>query len=252
LGVFVDISRERDLELELGEVLLSREEISHDLKNPLQAILMNAELLRRSSAHPLAEGFLQMRLNGITRSANRMRTLIEAILDVARIQGGHLTLDMKPADLRALVDETLLVHLPLAESADVRFDVARENVNRLVVCDRRRISQVLSNLVVNAIQHSPRGETVRIKILEEEDQIRVAVSNVGPVIPPEDITHVFERYWHRPGRRGEGTGLGLFISKGVLEAHGRKLEVTSDPDAGTTFSFTLQAAHPDAAAAGAA
>src|SRR5262249_1206308 len=80
LGVFVDVSRERDLELELGEVLLSREEISHDLKNPIQAILMNAELLRRSS-RPLGEEFLQMRLLGITQSANRMRSLIEAILD---------------------------------------------------------------------------------------------------------------------------------------------------------------------------
>jgi signal transduction histidine kinase len=252
LGVFVDISRERDLELELGEVLLAREEISHDLKSPLQAILMNAELLRRSSARPLTERFLQQRLNGITQSANRMRTLIEAILDAARIRGGHLALDLKPQDLRGLVDEVLLMHLPLAESADVRFDVAREKVSRLVVCDQRRISQVLSNLVVNAIQHSPRGETVRIKIREEQDQIRVAVSNIGPVIPPEDIPHVFERYWHGPGRPGEGTGLGLFISKGVLEAHGRKIEVTSDRDAGTTFSFTLQAAHPNAGAAGAA
>ncbi len=78
------------------------------------------------------------------------------------------------------------------------------------------------------------------------------MSNRGPVIAPEDIPHVFERYWHGPGRPGGGTGLGLFISKGILEAHGRKIEVTSDPDAGTTFSFTLQAARPDAAAAGAA
>ncbi len=162
LGVFVDISRERDLEAELGEVLLSREEISHDLKSPLQAILMNAELLRRSSSRPLAEGFLQMRLNGITQSATRMQTLIEAILDVARIQGGHLALDLKPQDLRRLVDEVLLVHLPLAESEDVRFDVARDTEHPFVTCDRQRISQVLSNLVVNAIQHSPRGATVRI------------------------------------------------------------------------------------------
>jgi PAS domain-containing protein len=75
LGVVVDISRERDLELELGEVLLSREEISHDLKNPLQAILMNAELLRKSSTRSLGEEFVQTRLHGITRSANRMRSL---------------------------------------------------------------------------------------------------------------------------------------------------------------------------------
>jgi len=111
---------------------------------------------------------------------------------------------------------------------------------------------VLSNLVINAIQHSSRGETVRITIHEERDQIRVAVSNVGPVIPPEHIPHVFERYWHGPGKPGEGTGLGLFISQGILEAHGRKIEVTSDTHAGTTFSFTLQAAQSDAAAAGAA
>src|SRR5262245_33623872 len=152
LGVFVDISRERDLELELGEVLLSREEISHDLKNPLQAILMNAEVLRRSSARSLGEEFVQMRLDGITRPANRMRSLLEAILDVARIRGGHPPLDMKSHDLRSIVDEVIQVHLPLAESAGVKLDVAHQTVHPCVVCDRGRISQVVSNLVANAIQ----------------------------------------------------------------------------------------------------
>jgi signal transduction histidine kinase/integral membrane sensor domain MASE1 len=251
-GVFVDISRERDLELELGEVLLSREEISHDLKNPLQAILMNTEVLRRSSARSLGEEFVQMRLHGIAQSANRMRSLIEAILDVTRIRGGHLVLDKKPHDLRAIVDEVVVVHLPLAESRDVRLNVACDTGRRLVVCDRGRISQVLSNLVANAIQHSPRGETVRIKAQEEGDQIRVAVSNVGPVIPPEHIRYVFERYWRGRGSPGEGTGLGLFISRGIVEAHGRRIEVTSEPRTGTTFRFTLQAAQPDATAGRAA
>jgi len=251
LGVFVDISRERDLELELGEVLLSREQISHDLKTPLQAILMNAELLRRTSARSLGEELLHMRLKGITQSANRMRNLIEAILDVARIQGGHLALDKKPHDLRAIVDEIVLVHLPLAESRDVKLDVTPETVRRHVVCDRQRISQVLSNIVTNAIQHSPSGESVRIETRQEGDVVRVAVSNAGPEIPPEHIPFVFERYWRASGRPGEGTGLGLFISKGILEAHGRRIEVRSEPGV-TTFSFTLEAAHPDTAAAGAA
>jgi len=248
LGVIVDISRERDLELELGEVLLSREEISHDLKNPIQSILMNAELLRRNSTRSLGDEFMQTRLRGITQSANRMRGLIEAILDVVRIRGGHLPVDMKPEDLRAIIDDVVLLHLPLAESADVRLDVTRETVHRFVMCDRGRISQVLSNLIANAIQHSPRGETVRIDTREQGDELRVAVSNVGSVIPPEHIPYVFERYWRGHAKPGEGTGLGLFISKGILEAHGRKIEVTSEPGSGTTFSFTLQTAHPDAAA----
>ena len=252
LGVFVDISRERGLELELGEVLLSREEISHDLKNPIQAILMNAELLRRNSARSLGEDFLQLRLHGIIQSAIRMRSLIEAILDVTRIRGGRLVLDKKPHDLRVIVDEVVVVHLPLAESRDVRLDVACETVRWPVVCDRGRISQVLSNLVANAIQHSPPGEMVRIETREQGDHVRVGVSNVGPVIAPEHIPQVFERYWRASGAPGEGTGLGLFISKGILEAHGQKIEVTSEPGAGTTFSFTLQAVHPDAAVAGAA
>jgi len=251
LGVFVDVSRERDLELELGEVLLSREEISHDLKNPIQAILMNAELLRRSP-RALDREFLHMRLHGITQSANRMRSLIEAILDVTRIRGGHLVLDKKPHDVRSIVEEVVVVHLPLAESRGVRLAVEGEAVRRPVLCDRGRISQVLSNLVANAIQHSPPGETVRIETREEGDEIRVAVSNIGPVIPPEQIPYVFERYWRGRGKPGEGTGLGLFISKGILEAHGRRIEVTSEPGAGTTFSFTLQTARPDMVAAGAA
>jgi chemotaxis family two-component system sensor kinase Cph1 len=145
-----------------------------------------------------------------------------------------------------------VVHLPLAESRDVRLDIVWETVRRPVLCDRGRICQVLSNLVANAIQHSPRYETVRIEAREEEDQVRVAVSNVGAVIPPEHIPYVFERYWRGRATPGEGTGLGLFISKGILEAHGRKIEVTSEPGAGTTFSFTLQAAQPDTAIAGAA
>jgi len=97
-----------------------------------------------------------------------MRSLIEAILDVTRIRGGHLVLDKKPHDLRMIVDEVVVVHLPLAESRDVRLDVAYEIVPRPVVCDRARISQVLANLVANAIQHSPRGKTVRIETQEGE------------------------------------------------------------------------------------
>jgi signal transduction histidine kinase len=134
----------------------------------------------------------------------------------------------------------------------VRLDVACDTGGRLVICDRGRISQVFSNLVANAIQHSPRGETVRIETRKEGDQIRVAVSNVGPVIPPEHIPYVFERYWRGRGSPGEGTGLGLFISRGILEAHGQKIEVTSEPGAGTTFRFALQAAHADTAAGRAA
>lgn len=105
--------------------------------------------------------------------------------------------------------------------------------------DRERIFQVLSNLIGNAIKHTPEGGTIAVHIEPGANEILVTVADTGPGIPTDDLPHVFNRYWQSPRKSREGTGLGLYIAKGIIESHGGRIWVESLPGAGARFMFTL-------------
>ena len=127
---------------------------------------------------------------------------------------------------------------PEAQKREVRFEcvVAAEAVLRV---DRHRLLQVLSNLLGNAIKFTPVGGTVRLDVVQRAAEVVASVSDTGPGISPEELPHVFDRFWHAGRRRGGGAGLGLAIAKGLVEAHGGRIWVESLPGRGTTFSFSL-------------
>lgn len=207
--------------------------VSHDLKNPLNALLMSAEILR----HKLPEEPVQKHYEVLSRSVERMLQLIRHLLDASAIERRRLTLERRPEDTRALADEALEMLRPLGTIKNLILQVQGEPLD--AYCDRERVLQVLSNLLGNAIKFSPERAAITVRTERAKDAICVSVQDNGPGIEPGSLRRVFERYWHAKSAAGGGTGLGLFIAKGIVEAHGGRIWVESTVGVGSTFYFTL-------------
>ncbi|HYO53452.1 sensor histidine kinase [Archangium sp.] len=236
-------SRAEDAEREAQRAVRTRENVlavvSHDLKNPLGSIALSTQLLRRLLP-PGEEGErMRKHTHTIERSVERMDRLIRDLLDMASIQAGRLKLDLGCYAVDDLVREGLALLEPLAieKRVDLRTHLPRERV--WVRCDRDRVFQVLSNLVGNALKFTPEGGTVTVTAVPQEGFVRFSVSDTGPGIPAGALPHLFEPFWQVEGTGKKGTGLGLTISRGLVEAHGGWLEVESEEGRGSTFSFTL-------------
>jgi PAS domain S-box-containing protein len=218
--------------------------VSHDLKNPLNAILMSAGLLQRSANDPAR---VVHHAQAIHRSVLSMGSLVRGLLDLARLEAGRFVLSRAPHALGPLIADALAVLQPIAAEKRVALEIAVADVaGARASCDRERLLQVLSNLVGNAIAFAPRGGRVAVRAARSGCDLVVAVADDGTGIAPEDQPHVFERFWSARGpRQGSGTGLGLSIAKGVVEAHGGRIWVESRPGEGATFFFTVPAAPED-------
>jgi signal transduction histidine kinase len=236
-------SRAEAAELEARRAVRTREEVlavvSHDLKNPLGSIALSTQLLRRLI--PQGEGGERMRNHArtIERSVERMDRLIRDLLDMASLQAGQVKLDPARYEVGELVREGLVLLEPLAieKGIELRTRLPRERC--WVCCDRERFFQVLSNLVGNALKFTPEGGTVTVEARAEGDFMRFSVRDTGPGIPAEALPHLFEPFWQAKDTARMGTGLGLTISRGLVEAHGGWLEAHSEEGQGSLFSFTL-------------
>lgn len=210
--------------------------LSHDLKNPLNALSLSAAVLRETE--PTAA--VDRHAGVVGRSVERMRRLITDLLDVAAIERGKLALEHRREDLRALVDEAIELLRPVAAARHIALSVEADGPVE-ATCDRERILQVLSNLLGNAIKFSPEHATVAAIVQRRERSVAIAIHDHGPGIDRRDVRRVFERGWHGDASAGGGTGLGLFIAKAIVEAHGGSIWVESEPGDGSTFQFELPA-----------
>lgn len=211
--------------------------VSHDLRNPLGAIQTSAQVLLRSSPEPRAA----RQVATIQRAAARMDRLIGDLVDMASLQAGRLALELRPTAAAALVEDAIQLHEAVAQEKGValRREPGAGPGDVTVLCDRERISQVFANLLGNALKFCRGGDSVTIAAAAEEREARFAVADTGPGIAPEDVDRVFLPYWSASRYARQGTGLGLHISKGIVEAHGGRIWVESRPGAGATFQFTL-------------
>jgi signal transduction histidine kinase len=195
--------------------------VSHDLRNPLGAIQMSAASLARGCSRESAAR-VQKHEDLVARSANRMARLIGDLSDASAIDAGHLSLERRAEDSRAIVKEAMDAALPFAAAKEQKL-VAEHVEEARVVCDRQRVLQVLANLLGNAVKFTGVGGTIEVR---EERHGRAACFSVkddGPGIEPAQLRRVFDRYWRTARTAGGGTGLGLFIAKGIVEAHGGSL-----------------------------
>jgi signal transduction histidine kinase len=220
----------------LDEACRAREEVlaivSHDLRSPLSAIELTCTQLRRG---PLGEKeSVAPQIDRIERAARRMDVLVRNLLDAATIDAGALRLQSAPFQVRALVDETVKLFKPVAEHKAISLDTD-VRTDESLLCDGARILQTLENLVGNALKFVPRGGRVSVLASLEAGAVRFEIRDSGPGIATEELLRVFDRHWTRGD--GTGSGLGLYIAKAVVEAHGGRIWAMSN--GGTTMSFTI-------------
>jgi PAS domain S-box-containing protein len=212
--------------------------VSHDLKNPLAGIALSADaLLQGSAVSERRRG--RRHIERIRRGASQMRRIIDDLLDLGSIDAGQLAIECNDESLDALIDEALEVLTPLAQDKGVELAWRPRAPALWVLCDRNRTLQVLSNLIGNAIKYTPPSGWVEIDAERQDDVVRVKVKDNGPGMTRAELRHLFERYWRAKRSTAQGRGLGLFISKRLVEAQGGIIAVDAEVGRGTTACFTL-------------
>src|SRR6185503_14822181 len=213
---------------------------SHDLRNPLMGIQLTTEtMLRGVRGEERRKGWKQ--IERIWRGAQQMRHMIDDLLDIAGIDSGRLTIHPGVHEVGPLFDAAALL-LPLAGDRGIALRFDPPGGQLIVRCDRERVVQVLSNLVGNSIKFTPAGGSIRVSAHAVGKQAMITVSDTGPGISATLRPHLFERFWQAEDDTRKGRGLGLYISKGLVEAQGGTLSVDSGSQGGATFSFTLSLA----------
>ena len=231
--------QKRDLEKSARENVLAV--VSHDLRSPLATILMNCNLVERMSAakKPLQDASRQ--LASIHVAARRMNRLIDDLLDADRIERGRFHTVADEHSAASLLAEAVDSIRSSAERKRITILVRETSPDLVVYCDRDRIVQVLVNLLGNAIKFSSEDDSVELEALQEGQQVRFAVRDHGIGISRDDQAHLFDRYWQATETAYKGTGLGLFICKGIVAAHGGRIRVESELGLGSRFVFSLPA-----------
>ena len=210
--------------------------VSHDLKSPLSSINLSAGHLWQWTSDHKARRLLE----NIQRSASRMSRLLLDLLDMARIGSGQFSIETDDCPVVGLLQEAAEMLEPAAEYRGRQLRVCIGVEDGLIVqCDRSRLLQVLENLLSNAIKFCRPGDTITLRAAPDPHGVRIAVEDTGQGIPEEAIPHLFDPYWSGSEHRKLGAGLGLYISRGILDAHGARLTVESQVGEGSTFSFTL-------------
>jgi signal transduction histidine kinase len=215
--------------------------VSHDLKNPLLTIGMAVNV---ASEMDMPQPVRDKQLEIIERSVDRMGRLVADLLDVARLESGQpLAVTPRPLPLADMLAEAREIFAEQAKSKSVTLDV-HADVGTRVIADRDRVVQVLSNLLGNAIKFTPPNGVVRVEAQPNGRYATVAVANNGPPISPDLLPRIFKPFSQAKDTAGLGTGLGLSIAKGIVEAHGGRIQVASEPGRETRFEFTLPIEQP--------
>jgi signal transduction histidine kinase len=225
---------------EARQAIDAREEVlkivSHDLRNPLNTISMSAGLMLEVD---LAQEQRVKQLSMIKRAGERMNRLIQDLLDVAKLEAGRLGINPRPTEIAPVVSEAVDMLRPPALEKSIRLDTMVAGDLPVIAADAGRVLQVLSNLVGNAIKFTPAEGRVTIRVEAVAGSVRFCVADTGPGIPPEQLPHIFARFWQADRSDRRGIGLGLAIAKGIVEAHGGRIWVESRVGEGTSFYFTL-------------
>ena len=206
--------------------------VAHDLRNPLAAIVTLAAVLRRTGSDDEV-------VTEMEHAAKRMSRLIQDIIDVTRLEAGRFTLEQARLSANKLLSEALEEQRPLASASSLECLLDAATAVPDIWADHDRLLQVFENLVGNAIKFTKPGGRITLGVRAREADVLFWVADTGRGIEPDQLAHVFDRFWQAPGAKRRGAGLGLPIVKGIVETHGGQVWVESKSGQGSTFFFTV-------------
>ncbi len=223
---------------ELQEQQLLLHLVSHDLRIPMAVIYGHAQVMEDRIHEVGEDGIMTESLLAIQRGVKRMTVMIEDLTEMARIEGKQLRLKREPIEMPAYLQGFLQRSATVLDVARIQFDVPAEMPP--VLADDDRLDRIVSNLLSNALKYSDPGTPVLLRVCRQDDQMKVSITDHGLGIQADNIAHLFQRFYRAKGeRRAEGIGLGLYITRVLVEAHGGRIWVESEIGKGSTFFFTL-------------
>ena len=223
----------RQLELQANQRNELMADLTHELRTPITVIQGNIEgiidgVYERDDAH----------LKALLEETRQLSSLIEDLRTLGLAESGALQLHREATDLALLTSETLIAYRPQIEAAGITLNLTAADSIPPVNVDPLRFREVLTNLIANALRYTPSGETIEVQIDQKgTDRVRIVVVDTGSGIDPQDLPHIFERFYKSAD--SGGSGLGLAIAKKLVEAHGGEISAESDPDQGTQITILL-------------
>ena len=233
----------------MGEELHAREQersvllhtISHDLRTPLAAIRGHAQVLQEDLAQAEHLKYEQESLQAIVRNADQMNSMIQDLVETARLESGQIALKRRPLAVRPFIDDLLRRLRSIWPVSRIQMEIP--DTLPAVDADPARFERILINLISNALKYSVSDTPVSLHAEQKEEQVVIAVTDVGVGIPPDELPHLFDPFYRvKAAHRPEGLGLGLYITRKLVEAHGGRIWVQSEPGKGSTFFVTLPTA----------
>lgn len=237
VAVLRDMTKERQLEKMRKDFIAN---VSHELRTPISMLQGYSEAIVDDIAESQEEKKEMAKV--IYDESLRMGRLVNELLDLARMEAGHIQLTIEEVNLSSFINRIIYKFQGLAKDNDIHLHANIDSGISAVYFDPDRIEQVLTNLIDNAMRHTPKGGSVKLKVSSEEKGISMEVEDSGSGIPEEDLPFVFERFYKADKARTRGragTGLGLAIAKNIIDAHRGHISVQSKIGQGTTFSFVL-------------
>ena len=234
--VLRDVSREREIDRMKTDFISS---VTHELRTPLTAIKAYITTILRD--HDMTEQTKHEFLTIIDEESDLLKNLIEALLEVSRIESGTVKFSREPVDIAAVIQQVLSAVRQLADSKNIELKSDIDQQLGFLQGEEGKIQSMVMNLVNNAIKFTPENGRVTISARRQGQELVINVSDTGLGIPKEELAKIFNRFYrvHRPGKQIRGTGLGLAIVKEIVRLHGGRIEVESEVDKGSTFTVFL-------------
>jgi signal transduction histidine kinase len=233
--LFQDVTRLRRFD-ELKNDLVAT--VAHEFRTPLTSLRMAIHLCVDGAVGPLTEKQADL-LYAARDDCERLQGIVDDLLDLSRIQAGRIELHARPVSALGLAQHAVDLHRSLAQEKSITLGLGAPSVDRPVLADPDRVQLVLTNLIQNAVRYTPQGGQIELRVAPDDRALRFEVRDSGPGIAAEHLPRLFERFYRVPGAPAGGAGLGLYICKEIVEAHGGRVGVESDPGHGSIFWFTL-------------
>ena len=237
VAAFTDITPLHDLQ----EQQLFLHLVSHDLRSPLSVIYGHAQLLDERISELGADAMVTESLQIVQKGVKRITKMVEELTEMARVDGGQLQLNRKPVELAAYLRNFLRRSATVLDMPRIHLQIAAELPP--VLADDDRLDRIFFNLLSNAFKYSTPSTPIQLGVRRQADEVLVNITDYGQGIAPDDVSRLFQRFYRvKDERRLEGIGLGLYITKQLVEAHGGRVWVASEVGKGSTFFFTLPVA----------